>query len=183
MSNSRSPEASREHGGNPHAIDIRGLDKALILAALYNGATPINAGFFQYDPVPMSLEDAKKQLESSTFFDYLKGRAMKVRLDGDELDSERYDSRNGEGAARTIIESLKADEKPDPNNPTIRNRHLAEARRQAQITRELLHESPTIVRRGTRTADFQVGLDDIADELDPVVEEAQRRIRELQKEE
>lgn len=39
-------------------MDISGLSKASVLAALYNAARPQGMGFLQYDPKPMSEADA-----------------------------------------------------------------------------------------------------------------------------
>ena len=39
-------------------IDISGLDKADVLAALYNAAQPRGLGHLQFDPEPMTREKA-----------------------------------------------------------------------------------------------------------------------------
>jgi len=54
----------------------------------------------------MTTEEAASLLESHTYFDYLKGRVMKVDLSGDELDPWLYDRDNGHGAAKRVIDSL-----------------------------------------------------------------------------
>ena len=176
MSRSETQGSLPEQSGNPHAIDLKGLDKALVLAALYNGARPQGAGFFHYDPTPMSVETAAATLEQSTYFDYLNGRVMKVDLSGDELDPWGYDRDNGEGTARTIIDTLREDLEQDPNNPTIRNHHLSEAERQAQIMRELVREDASAYEGD---GVFHLGFDDIADELSPRIIAAQEQIRKL----
>ena len=40
-------------------ISLVGLDKAKILAALYNASRPLGMGFMQYDPAPMATEEAR----------------------------------------------------------------------------------------------------------------------------
>ena len=80
-------------------IDISRKDKAQVLAALYNASRPIGLGFLQYDPTPMTVEEARELLKQTTYFDYLKGRVMKVDLSGDELETRLYDRDNGDGAA------------------------------------------------------------------------------------
>jgi hypothetical protein len=35
------------------SIDLKGLNKAAVLAALYNASKPQGMGFLQYDPTPM----------------------------------------------------------------------------------------------------------------------------------
>lgn len=173
-------EPEPEHKQIQGKIDIKGLDKALVLATLYNGARPQGAGFFKYDPTPMTVEEAAAILKESEYkdFDYLKGRVMKIDLSGDELDPRLYDRDNGVNTARTLIDSLREAEKPDPNNPTIREHHLTEAGKQAQITRELLYEDPSV---SDEHGAFHLGLDGIADMLDPKVREAQDKIRRLKK--
>ena len=59
-------------------IDLTGLDKAEVLAALYNASRPLGMGFIHYDPAPMGKEEAAEYLEGGTYFDYLKGRVMKI---------------------------------------------------------------------------------------------------------
>ncbi|HKC14634.1 MAG TPA: hypothetical protein VKC89_01560 [Patescibacteria group bacterium] len=172
----KATEPKPEQKQTQTSIDIKGLDKALVLATLYNGARPQGAGFLRYDPTPMTVEDATAVLEQSTDFDYLKGRVIKIDLSGDELDPRLYDRDNGVDTARKLIDSLREPEKPDPNNPTIRDHHLSEAGKQAQIARELLYEDPSGFER---PGVFHMGLDDIADILDPKLRAAQEKIRKL----
>ena len=70
-----------------------------MLAALYNASKPQGMGFVHYDPKPMTRQEAEALLEQGTYFDYLKGRVMKVKLSGDELNEWGYDRDNGQGAA------------------------------------------------------------------------------------
>lgn len=89
-------------------ISIAGLDKAAVLAALYNAAKPLGLGWMHYDPTPMSIDLAREILKSGqTYFDYLQGRVMKVDLSGDEFDSRLYDLDNGEGAAERALKPLR----------------------------------------------------------------------------
>ena len=98
-------------------ISLEGLKKADVLAALYNGSRPLGMGFLQYDPEPMTTEEAAECIVRHTsirfngepiiYFDYLKGRVMKVELAGDELDPRPYDRDNGPGAAALAIKSLR----------------------------------------------------------------------------
>ena len=80
-------------------IDITGRDKADVLARLYNASHPQGLGILQLDPVPMTTAEASELLKSETYFDYLKGRVMKVDLSGDQLNPRMYDRDNGDGAA------------------------------------------------------------------------------------
>ncbi|MBO5477301.1 MAG: hypothetical protein J6A15_06070 [Clostridia bacterium] len=87
-------------------IDISKKKKSEVLAALYNKSHPQGMGFLHYDPKPMTVEEAEQLLKTETYFDYLKGRVMKINLEGDVLDTWGYDRDNGEGAAKKVIDSL-----------------------------------------------------------------------------
>lgn len=92
-------------------VDIRGLNKAEVLAALYNNSKPQGFGFL-HDPKPMSVKEAKKILKQQTDFDYLKGRVLKVNLSSDdEFEEWLYDRDNGYGAAQKAIDALRAGNK------------------------------------------------------------------------
>lgn len=103
-------------------IDISGLDKADVLAALYNAAGCFGMGAMQFVPGDMTREDALNAIgggddlarnfpdlprrKQELYFDYLKGRVMKVDLSGDVLDSRLYDRDNGDGAAARALAPL-----------------------------------------------------------------------------
>jgi len=89
-------------------ISIIGLNKADVLAALYNATRPQGMGFRRYDPNEMSREEAADWLRTNDYFDYLKGRVMKVDLSSDvEFDPGLYDRDNGPGAAAAVIRRLR----------------------------------------------------------------------------
>ena len=88
-------------------IDISGLDKAEVLAALYNASCPQGLGFLNASPGDMSVEQARELLKQGDYFDYLHGRVMKVCLRGDLLDPCLYDRDLGQGAAARAIAHLK----------------------------------------------------------------------------
>jgi hypothetical protein len=54
-------------------ISIVGLDKAKILAALYNSARPHGLGFLQHKPEPMNDDEARALLAENNSFDYIRG--------------------------------------------------------------------------------------------------------------
>ena len=87
-------------------IDISKKDKAEVLQALYNASHPLGLGFLQFDPTPMTKEEAIELLNQTTYFDYLKGRVMKVDLSGEELETRLYDRDNGEGAAARALSTI-----------------------------------------------------------------------------
>jgi len=89
-------------------ISLTGLDKAKVLAALYNAAKPQGLGFIHYDNKPMTPEKAEEIISGgNTDFDYLKGRVMKVDLSGETLDPYLYDQDNGQGTAKRVIDEIR----------------------------------------------------------------------------
>ena len=84
-------------------MNIKGQDKAVILAALYNASRPQGMGMLHYDPTPMTVEEARELLKEYSYFDYLKGRVMKVRIEGDSINLGLYDRDNGLGAGESAI--------------------------------------------------------------------------------
>ena len=87
-------------------IDISKMNKADVLAALYDRAQTQGLGLLHYTPENLAKEEAEALLEMGTYFDYLKGRVMKVELSGDELDPSLYDRDNGQGAAEAALSHL-----------------------------------------------------------------------------
>lgn len=91
-------------------INIAGLDKAEVLAALYNASRPLGMGFLNATAGDMSAEEARKYVDqgvkSELYFDYLQGRVMKVDLAEDSLDPRLYDRDNGPGAAERALAPL-----------------------------------------------------------------------------
>lgn len=87
-------------------IDIKGLDKAKVLKALYDGSHIQGLGFLQAVS-DFTEEDARELIKTQTYFDYLYGRVLKVDLASDSFEEWLYDRDNGEGKAQRIIESLR----------------------------------------------------------------------------
>ncbi len=111
-------------------IDIKGIDKAELLAALVNGARPDTAievrpseelgfGRLQDDGKGMSTEEAQTWIDevrshdTVTFankrlsFDYVKGRPINSNIAGDEFDERLYDRDQGQGAAAAVVARLR----------------------------------------------------------------------------
>lgn len=86
------------------SIDISGVDKAEVLAALYNASKPQGLGILHFDPSKMHPKTAAGYLEKNTYFDYLMGRVMKIDLSSDFLNPRLYDRDNGDNAARIALE-------------------------------------------------------------------------------
>jgi len=98
-------------------INLSGLIKADVLAALYNAAKPQGSGMLHFDPREMTREEAISLLAENRrpYFDYLKGRAMKIDLSGENLDPRLYDRENGAGAAARAIATIGDESAPKPD--------------------------------------------------------------------
>lgn len=98
-------------------IDIKGVSKAKILAALWNASKQQGMGFIHNRGARgqhMTTEEAQAEIDSrlalstrkEIYFDYLHGRVMKVNLTGDVLDTGGYDMDNGtHAAAHALIDA------------------------------------------------------------------------------
>lgn len=91
-------------------MDIAGLSKPAVLAALFNASRQQGMGFMDSRGAkPMNEADAAKVIESAgMYFDYLYGRVMKIAIDTDDIETRLYDRDNGEGAAERAIAPLRA---------------------------------------------------------------------------
>ncbi len=91
-------------------IDISKLDKAAVLAALYNNAEPLGLGVLLWTPEDMSVEEAQKLLDEhepyGSYFDYVHGRCLKIDLSKDVLDTWLYDRDWGDGAVLRVLSDL-----------------------------------------------------------------------------
>lgn len=93
-------------------VNIKGMDKVEVLDALYVASKPQGLGILHF--VSGGLTDTEKKevrddfIKTGTFLwvDYLKGRVLKVNLNGDEFDERLYDRDNGEGAAQRAVRSI-----------------------------------------------------------------------------
>lgn len=88
-------------------LDISKLNKAEVLASLYNNSKPQGLGILHFEPEDMTKKEAEEIIKSQTYFDYFKGIVMKVDLSGDTLDPRLYDRDNGIGAAERALKNLK----------------------------------------------------------------------------
>lgn len=97
-------------------IDIKGLDKAEVLLALWNASKMQGMSFLGYSK-PMTLEYAQECVKNTRhiglsgdeqiYFDYLNGKVMKIDIAPDEIDPRLYDRDNGESAAQKAIDNLR----------------------------------------------------------------------------
>lgn len=89
-------------------ISIKGLSKAKILAALYNNSRAQGMGWLNATLADMTEAEAAELLKTDAYFDYLRGRVMKVDLSGDTLFTLLYDRDIGHGACARVIAGLTA---------------------------------------------------------------------------
>jgi len=151
------------------------LNKADVLAALYNRAQTGGMGFLQYDPKPMTREEAQQLLKRTTYFDYLKGRSMKVDLSKDEeFDATWYDhpSYNGEGSAEEAIEALRKTGDVNPAS-TQAAHHVGTISAAGETKKQLNTKSYWTEKGGIPT--LHPGLGDVADVLGPAIDKAVER--------
>ncbi len=102
-------------------VSFENLEKAMVLAALYNGAKPSSTDIASYDPEPMTVAEGKELTFKRNHFDYIKGRILLIIFTENTFNSKLYNKHNGENAAESIIESLK--ETGDVNNSIISGIH------------------------------------------------------------
>ncbi len=88
-------------------INIAGLDKAKILAALAGGTAPRGLGWLHAGPGSDNEQAARETLARTTYVDYFAGRPIKVDFSGDEIDPRLYDRDAGDGAAERVIATLR----------------------------------------------------------------------------
>lgn len=97
-------------------IDIRGVNKATLLAALYNNTRPQGMGFLHDLGRNMTEAEAAKILrenaewDGEVSFDYVHGRPVKVGFQGNTLlraDLYDRDAPEGEGICQRIVDSLR----------------------------------------------------------------------------
>jgi hypothetical protein len=149
-------------------ISLVGLNKATVLAALYNASKPQGMGFIHYDPKPMTTEQAREILNSGqTYFDYLAGRVMKIDLSKDELNPWGYDRDNGQDTAQRVIDGLKRGD--NTNSVDIQALHAVSTKAAAKAVMAHIHEPSARTVEGGALV-LTMGFADVADHLIPKVE-------------
>ncbi len=90
-------------------IDIKGLDKPTLLAALYNNSFQQGMGIMHArGRERMTTEQAAEELKHGSSFDYLHGRVMKVNIGGDTLRPYAYDRDVGSGQAAKVVAAVRS---------------------------------------------------------------------------
>ena len=170
-------------------VDITGLSKAEVLAALFNASAAGGMGFLQamHGPQVMDVEFAEKLVGAGNtatpdyngltlpgrpklYFDYLYGRPLKLDLtDDDSFDPRGFDRNNdGDGSAQRVIDILR--ETKDVNPPESQEAHNTATHLNAHQAMTFAN-SPSVVDGDV----FMLGGDDVGAVLVQSVDKELRR--------
>lgn len=92
------------------SIDITGLDKAEVFAALHAAAVPGAHPNVNPNMAPIDADEAAAMLEEQQSFAYVNGRCMKITFDGNTLHELDYDHANrafGTCLASRVVQRLR----------------------------------------------------------------------------
>lgn len=150
-------------------VNISGLDKAAVLAVLFNASAPGGMGFLQAGngPSVMTVEDAERVINNggspdpgfphgNLSYDYLFGRPLKINLEKDEFDPWGFDRDNGgTGTAQRLIEELR-------NSGQVNSDELSDHRKGLLLERSA--QTNEFVKTPSRAEGntFYLGGDDVA---------------------
>lgn len=104
-------------------IDITGLNKAQLLAGLFNRARSQGWGFAVATDETMTVAQASaiikrdRKYNEDLHYDYVAGRSLKIYLGGNTFDPSNYDRDNGQGAAQSVIEAVRGFPVPEEQPP------------------------------------------------------------------
>lgn len=155
-------------------ISTAGLSKAKVLAALYNAARPQGMGFLHYDSTPMTEDQAQEIINSGMlYFDYLKGRVMKISLEDEMIDIRLYDRDNGRGCAELVIHQLCIN--GDVNGIIIKDLHKFGVSDGALEAMRFANTKTTATRVENGIAVFTLGADELAEPLRAAVKKTQAK--------
>ena len=157
-------------------VDITGLDRGAVLAALYNNTHAPGLGVLHYSAAGMSVEEATELLEERwertidgqplvAGFDYLHGRVMKIAIPhtGNELNTWGYDRDNGEGAVAKIIADLRAT--GEVNSAETQTAHRKSQASANEDTLEATKIPTTSERVDKHTRVLKLGIDELAPQV------------------
>jgi hypothetical protein len=123
----------------PSFVDIQGLDKAAVLAALFNASSCTGSRFKQTGNGPeiMSIDDARAFIQQqanvySSGLEFLEvfGRPIMVNLSNDNFVPWLYDRENGEaGLAEQVVSQLREPEQATDGSQAT----MMEADKQPQL--------------------------------------------------
>lgn len=95
-------------------VDIKGLDKAEVLHALWRHSHAQGMSFLGLTPEGFTLQKAQELIKerqeknARLYFDYVEGHVIKCDLSEDSFDEFLYDRDCGYGAAEAAIDELRA---------------------------------------------------------------------------
>jgi len=153
-------------------VNIAGLDKAELLAALVNGAKPLGLGFLHDTGAAMTKAEAQRWVDEGRghdmgipqapmSFDYVCGRPIKCDISGNEMRTDLYNRDQGDGAAERVVASLRAGQCNDLKGSSVRV--AMSAFRTEKTRRHDMSNTPKGVARrirqfvdGTLTVDGQI---------------------------
>jgi len=150
------------------SLDLKGLSRAQALAALYNASRPLGMGFLHYDATSMTEQEAENLLQATKYFDYLKGRVMKLDFGKDEIEPRLYDRDNGPGAAQRAVDAAASGDEE-----ALRRKHQKGVKDAAADAIESMN-TPTTIGESV----INLTLEDVKDVLGPKVDEIIKKIGE-----
>jgi hypothetical protein len=157
------------------AVDIAGLEKAEVLAALFNASHALGMGLLHYDTEGMQVEEARELLTHQRYFDYLQGRVMKIEIpeEGDLLNPWGYDRDNGEGAVAGVVAALR--DSGEINSEEAQATHKEAQLREIRKTKAVM-ATPTTIRKEDGMTVVSLGLADMSSKLNAAADVAIQRL-------
>lgn len=94
-------------------VNVKGLDRAKVIKALYDNSVPVGMGYMQYREGKMEINEAK-ELVKEEFLDYVHGRYMKCSFRDDVLFiADDYDElaeyRESDGIGKQVADICQID--------------------------------------------------------------------------
>lgn len=110
-------------------INIKGLNKAKVLHALWHGSRTQGLSFLGLRGPDFTLERAEEIIKEREdkidnpnyryYFDYVDGHVIKCNIGGDEFDERLFDRDCGKNAAAAAIENLRNGDQPQCQDDNI----------------------------------------------------------------
>lgn len=104
------------------SVNIKGLSQAMVVAALYNAARPINRFWVVYPPITTAeITEIMEMygISERNCFDFKTRFRVRIKIDQNTVSSIFYDTIVGQGAMRAIINDLYKHN--DPNSRLIQD--------------------------------------------------------------
>lgn len=110
-------------------INIKGLDKAKVLHALWHASRTQGMSFlglrgpdFTLERAEEIIKDREEKIDNPNYkyyFDYVDGHVIKCNIGGDEFEEALFDRDCGKGAAAAAIENLRNGDQPQRQDDII----------------------------------------------------------------